>query len=192
MKNKITAVLIACTLLMANNGHAASTGLLMNDDSVLLHHIASPNVMLLHTTYQEYSLMYSNEPDPRNLMISGSFETENYAWKFKEDQSITPRVTGIAMDFWDRNVLAVAGGAIYRYKPKDQKYHFVAEGYGSPRLTTFIRGNFIWAARFQANYHIDKQIEVNLGYRSINVELERRFYDGFERGLYFGISYYHK
>ncbi len=188
MRNYISKLLALSLLITAGLAQAASTALLINDDSVMLHHISDPNVMLLHTTYQEYTLMYSQEPDPRNLMATGSFESENYAWKPKKDHSVTPRATLIAMDFLDRNLIALAGGAVYRYTPEKKKYNGVTEFYASIKPTTFAQGHFVWGIRAQANYQFDERLSVNFGYRNINVETAGYFYDGFERGLYFGMT----
>jgi len=67
----------------------------------------------------------------------------------------------------------------------------VSEIYSSIPATTVIRGNFIWSARAQLNYTVEKELEINVGYRNINVELLNKVYDGFERGLYFGLTHYH-
>lgn len=193
MLNTLKITVTAGAVLLAAGAQAAgSSALLMNDDGVQYHYIAPPNIMLLHTIFQEHTLMYSQEPSPRNVLFTTSLETENYAWKFKENQSITPRVTGLFGEFKDQAFAAIAGGAIYRYTPSESKWSYVAESYTSLRATTVIRGGFVWSARAQANFAIEKGLEINFGYRNTSVELLNKVYDGFERGLYFGLTHYHK
>ena len=191
MLNTLKITIIASLLLLANPVQARSTALLLNDDSVDVHYISNPDIMLLHTTYQEYRLIYSQEPGPRNLFISGSFESESYAWKPADKHSLTPRALALAIDFKNESVISLAAGAVYRYQPEESKLRIVGEAFGSPRLTTFIRGNFVLGFRVQADYTVEKGFEVNLGYRNINIELDNRIYDGFERGLYVGLTHYY-
>ncbi len=187
----IRIIFVVSLFILAGNTQARSTSLLINDDSLEIHHITNPNIMLLHTTYQEYRVMYSQEPGPRNLFVSGSFESESYAWKIAAQQTITPRALGLLVTFKDENIIALAAGAVYRYRPEESKLVILGEVFGSPRLTTFIRGNFVLGYRAQANYTFEKGFELNIGYRNINIELDNRVYDGFERGLYFGFTHYY-
>ncbi len=192
MKN---IALFTTLLLLASPAAAAasSTGLLLNDDSVLIDHISNPMTLRNIELQPSYSLLYSQEPDPRNLLLSAKFELPQKGWRFLDNHSIAPRVDLMAADFMDYFLSAVAGGIIYRRAATESyPFNILAEATLAPQLTTMGRGKFLWTFKTQLNYPITPDVELNVGYRSITMKLLNNYEDGFERGLYFGITSYYK
>lgn len=187
--------LISAMLLLATTAtaQASSTGLILNDDSVLIHHISEPTTVRGIETQLSYNLMYSQEPDPRNFLVSAEVEFPQQAWRFRDNHSLTPRVDLMAIDFMDYFISAAAGGVSYRLAATESRhYNILTEVTLAPQLTTFGKGKFLWTFKAQLNYPIAENAELNVGYRNITVKLLNNYADGFERGLYFGLTTYFK
>lgn len=191
---KNIAITVATLLLAATApAQASSTGLLLNDDSIQIHHISEPAPLLGIETRLAYNFLYSQEPDPRNLLLSAEIEFPEQAWVFWDNHSLTPRLDLMAIDFMDRRFAAAAVGASYRIAPSDwHSFDLLTEATVAPQLTTLDKGKFLWTFKTQLNYPIAENIDLNFGYRSITVKLLNNYIDGFERGLYFGITTYFK
>lgn len=188
MKNiaLLTLILLSATVATAQ---ASSTGLILNDDSVLVHHIGNPATLRKVDIQPSYNFMYSQEPDPRNFLLSAELELTQKRWRFRDSHTLTPRIDLIGADFMDYFLSAVAGGGIYRLEATEsRRFDVLAEATLAPQLTTFGRGKFLWSFKTQLNYPVTDDISLNLGYRSITMKLLNNYEDGFERGLYFGIT----
>lgn len=187
--------LISAMLLLATTAtaQASSTGLILNDDSVLIHHISEPTTVRGIETQLSYNLMYSQEPDPRNFLVSAEVEFPQQAWRFRDNHSLTPRVDLMVVDFMNYSFIAAAGGVSYRLAATESRpYNILTEVTLAPQLTTLDKGKFLWTFKTQLNYPIAENAELNLGYRNITAKLLNNYADGFERGLYFGLTTYFK
>ncbi|MDZ4262178.1 MAG: hypothetical protein U1B30_07595, partial [Pseudomonadota bacterium] len=166
--------LISAMLLLASaaTAQASSTGLILNDDSVLIHHISEPTTMRGIETQLSYNFMYSQEPDPRNFLVSAEVEFPQQAWRFRDNHSLTPRVDLMVVDFMNYSFIAAAGGVSYRLAATESRhYNILTEVTLAPQLTTLDKGKFLWTFKTQLNYPIAENAELNVGYRNITVKL---------------------
>lgn len=181
----------AAALAITPVAHASSTGLMLNDDSFQVIHIADAAPLLGHDIRQAYNFIYSQEPDPRNTLLSVENELQEYAWNFLDDHTITPRLDLMVSNFVGAYFAAAAAGFSYQLAPGEwHPFVFLTEATVAPPLTTFRDGKSIWSFKMQINYSIGAKAEFNAGYRSITMQLPNNFADGFERGLYFGFTNY--
>jgi len=184
-------------LLAMSASAQAGTGLLLNDDSVQLHYRSEDEPGPLFETEalediparKAYNLLYSQEPDPSNYLLSAEIEFPGKVWEFQESQSLTPRFDLIFANFMDHYIAAAAAGASYRLAPSETRsYNILSEITLAPPVTTLGKGKFLWTFKTQLNYPITDTVEFNLGYRNITMKLLNNYEDGFERGLYFGLT----
>jgi hypothetical protein len=197
MLNKISITAMALLLAMSAPAQAGSNGLLLNDDSAQIHlrNEGEPGPLFgiealdEYEVHQAYSVIYSQEPDPGNFLLSAEIEFPGYVWEIEERQSLTPRVDLLFADFMNYYLTAVAVGASYRLAPSETRsFDIQAEATLAPQLTTFGKGKFLWTFKTQLNYPITDKVQLNFGYRSITMKLLNNYADGFERGLYFGVT----
>lgn len=175
-------------LAAAIPAQASATGLLLNDDSVELHHSREP-ALFGREVHQSYTLLYSQEPDPRNLLLRAEFELQDHLWEFMDNQSLAPRVDLLFVDFMDERFAAAAIGASHRLAPSEShSFEIQTEITLAPPLTTMDKGKYLWSFKSQLNYPLTDNVELNVGYRSITMKLLNNYEDGFERGLYFGVT----
>lgn len=183
----------AAVLLLAGAvpAHASSTGLLLNDDSVQILHSSDPATLFGHETRQAYNFIYSQEPDPRNLLLGVETALQDYTWEFLENHTITPRLDLMVVKFMGGYFGAAAVGASYRIAPSESRsFTLLTEVSVAPPLTTLGSGKSLWSFKTQINYPLNDKVELNAGYRSITMKLPSNVEDGFERGLYLGITTY--
>ncbi len=193
LMNKITITAAILLLATTATAQASSTGLILNDDSVLVHHISKSTTRFGIETQLNYNLMYSQEPAPRNFLVSAEIGFPQKAWRFWENHSLTPRVDLMVVEFMDFYISAAAGGVSYRLTATEShRFDILTEATLAPQLTTFGKGKFLWTFKTQLNYPIAENAELNVGYRSITAKLLNNYADGFERGLYFGLTTYFK
>lgn len=187
LKQIIIAPLVLLTPLSVQ---ASSTGLFLNDDSVQLLYIGDPAIRFGNEFRLAYNLIYSQEAAPRDWLAGAEIELSEYAWRFPQSQTLTPRVDLLAIDFTDYRFPAAAIGAAYRLAPMppERKFEVVAEATVAPPLTTFGKGKLLWTFKAQLNYPVADNADLNFGYRSLTMKLLNDHEDGFERGLYFGIT----
>lgn len=191
MLKNINIGAIVLLLAGAAPAHASSTGLLLNDDSVQILHLKEPDTLFGYETRQAYNFIYSQEPQPRNILLSAETELQDYSWKLLENHTITPRLDLMLVKFMGGYFSAAAVGASYRIAPSESRsFTLLTEVSVAPPLTTLGSGKSLWSFKTQLNYPLNNKTELNAGYRSITMKLPSNVEDGFERGLYLGITTY--
>ena len=171
---------------------ADSNGMLLNDDSIGGHYIDVSIKELYSRKYiQDYSLLISNESDPRNILISGGYEILDYVRKLRNKAFLRPKIGIFMADFLDQTALGLGIGGVYHLpKSEKRKYDTIAEVILAPRITSFIDGTHMLAFRAQINYPLPQNTEFNFGYRNIAIGIEKRSEKSFEQGLYIGLTTY--
>ena len=183
--------LILVTTLMApvSASLANSAGLILNSDSVEVYYNDAASDKVLKNTRKQYTFMYSQESAPRNLMLSVDAELLKYSKPLKKSYLWGPKVGMYLADFNDNNLLALAGG-VYLRRPASaaQKYDFLTEILYAPQLTSFIKADYLWSIKFQWNYPLPDEAELNVGFRTIQIKMDQQQRDSFDTGLYLGLS----
>lgn len=188
-KGALKITIAAALLAMPAMAQAVSTGLLLSDDSVQIPYNKDAAPVFDVEVRQTYNFLYSQEPVPRSFLLSGGIEFLDHGWEFGVFQKITPKVDFMLMKFKDYFVAAAAIGASHRLSlNEEQTFSLQTEATLAPQLTTLARGKYLWNFKTQLNYPFTNDVEFNLGYRSMTVKLLNDDKDGFERGLYFGIT----
>lgn len=193
-KTGLLLPLLLCALFTsAAQAQLTSTGLLLNEDSVQLHHIREPSyIEWLDTDMRpSYNFLYSQEVAPRSFLLAAELELPDYKWEPWENHIFTPRAEVIAAKFMNRYLGAASVGASYRLILNEEHTLSLRTDFSmAPPITTVGDGKWLWQFRTQLNYPFTDDVEFNLGYRAVEIGLINNFVDGFERGLYFGITTY--
>lgn len=200
MLNFCRYILISALIAPISSVFAASSGLFINDDSVKVYYTGEANDALPRHSRQQYSLIFSKEPDPRNFMLLTEAELLNYKRPLKQDSSLTPKIGVFLADFRDQYLLGLGGGAIYRQPPNEvRKYELISELLIAPHISNHSETNkqpwgvdlkLSWSFKLQANFAMADDTELNFGFRSIHMRASKQHNESFETGPYIGLSSY--
>lgn len=178
--------------------YAASSGLLINGDSVKAYYLGEANDYLPRRSRQQYSLILSKEPDPRNFLFTADAELLDYQQSLKKDRTFTPKIATFLANFKNQSVLALGGGAILRQRPNDQrKYELLSELLVAPHISDHsdsrshpwrIDIKWSWSFKLQLNYPLADDTEFNLGVRAIHMRTNKQNNEFFESGPFIGLS----
>lgn len=182
-------ILLSVLIAPFSQSLADSAGLVLGLDSVEIYYNNATTEKLLKNTRQNYSLMYSQESAPRNLMLSADFELLKYSRPLKKNYIWGPKIGTYLADFNESNLAAVSGGVYFRRPAKEnQKFDYLTELLYAPQITSFIKGEYLWSFKFQVNYSLPDNAELNLGYRKMQIKLDGQPVDSFETGVFVGLS----
>lgn len=191
-------LLISALIAPVANVFAASSGLLINSDGVKAYYLSEANNKLPRYSRQQYSLDFSKEPDPRNFLLMADVELLDYRHPMEKGNSLTPKIAAFLADFQDQYFLALAGGAVFRQPPNDQrKYELLSE----LLIASYLGGqsdtsshpwasdlSWSWSFKLQVNYPLPDNTEFNFGVRSIQMRIDKQHHDSFETGPFIGLS----
>ncbi len=198
MLNFCKYILISALIAPISSVFAASSGLLINNDSVKAYYLGDANNHLPRHSRQQYSLDFSKEPDPRNFLLLADAELLDYLRPLKKGNSLTPKIGAFLADFNNQYVLALAGGAIFRQPANEtRKYDLLSELLIAPHLSNHsdttahpwgIDLGWSWSFKLQLNYPLADDAEFNFGVRAIQMRIDKHNHDSFETGPYIGLS----
>ncbi len=179
-----------CTLFIsAAPVLANSSGLLMNDDSVQIFYQTNNNDTVWKFARQEYSLTYSQESNPRDLLFSADAEPRDLSRTLLKNYLWGPKLALHVANFDDDNLVAAALGIYLRHPAKDEHdFDFVTELMAAPQMTSLIDGKWLWSFKSQINLPLADDAELNFGFRKIQIKLDDKRSHSFETGLYLGLS----
>jgi len=190
--------LISALIAPVANVFAASSGLLINNDSVMAYYLGEANNLLPRHSRQQYSLILSKEPDPRNFLLAADAELLDYQKPLKKDRSLTPKIAAFLANFHDQNLLALGGGAIFRQLPNEtRKYELLSELLIAPHISNHsdtgshpwsVDIKWSWSFKLQANYPLADDTEFNFGLRAIHMRTDKQHNESFETGPFIGLS----
>lgn len=184
-----TILLTILTAIFAGPLQASSNGLFLNDDTAGIHYVGNINDSIVSNSRLDAGALYSQGPDPRNLLFSAGLELNNYNINFDNQSQLIPKAGLFWADFLDANVTAFGAGGLYRLpQTEERKYDVWAELLAAPAITTFTRGKYLWSLKLQLDYPLTKEATANLGYRKIMIKLEDEREDAFDQGFYIGLS----
>ncbi len=189
MLNFYRFILISVLMTPFSQLMADSAGFMLAADSVEIYYNNAITEKLFKNTRQNYSFMYSQESSPRNLMLSADFELLKYSRPLKTNYLWGPKIGTYLADYNESSVAAVSGGVYFRRPAKDQKkFDFLTELLYAPQITSFTTAEYMWSFKFQVNYALPDNAELNLGYRKIMIKLDDQPVDSFETGVFVGLS----
>lgn len=181
-----SALLAICTPVLAN-----SSGLLLNNDSVQVYYQSDDSDILWKRSRQQFNLIYSQEANPRDLLLSIDAEPLDYKQPLLTNIYWGPKLAAHLASFEDENLFAVAAGIYVRHPAQEEyDFDFVTELLVAPRLTNFISGEWLWSFKAQINLPLPDNAELNFGFRKIQIKLDGNRSQSFETGLYAGLSRY--
>lgn len=180
----IYALLAISTPVLAN-----SSGLLLNDDSVQVYYQSNDSDTLWKHSRQELSLIYSQEANPRDLLLSMDVEPLDYRQPLLTNIYWGPKLAAHIASFEDENLIAAAAGIYIRHPAQEEHdFDFVTELLVAPQMTNFISGEWLWSFKAQINLPLPDNAELNFGFRKIQIKLDDKRSQSFETGLYVGLS----
>ncbi len=198
MLNVCRYILIPALIAPITSVLAASSGLLISTDSVKAYYLGNANNYLPRYSRQQFSLILSKEPDPRNFLFIADAELLDYQRILKKDRTFTPKIATFLANFKNQSLLALGGGAIFRQLPNEtRKYELLSELLIAPHISN--QGNtgrqpwridmkWSWSFKLQLNYPLADNTEFNFGVRSIHMRTSKQDNQSFETGLYIGLS----
>jgi len=194
----LTLSLISTLIAPISSVFAASSGLLINNDSVKAYYLGEANNYLPRYSRQQYSLIISKEPDPRNFLFIADAELLDYRRPLKEGNSLTPKIATFLANFQDQSLLALGGGAIFRQPDNEtRKYELLSELLIAPHISNQsdtssapwnIKMKWSWSFKLQASYPLADDTELNFGVRTIQMRTGNQTSNSFETGPFIGLS----
>jgi len=191
-------ILITALLTPVASVFAASSGLLINNDSIKAYYLGEANNLLPRNSRQQYSLILSKEPDPRNFLLSADAELLDYQKPLKKDNSLTPKIVAFLANFQNQHLLALGGGAIFRQSANEtRKYELLGELLVAPHISSHsdtsnhpwsVDMKWSWSFKLQANYPLADDTELNFGVRAIHMRTDKQHNESFETGPFIGLS----
>jgi len=198
MLNYCKHLLILALIASSPSVFAASTGMLINDDSVKAYYLGDANNTLIRNSRQQYSLIYSNETELRSMLLMADTELLDFQRPLGKGNTLTPKIATFLADFRNQYLLGLGGGAIFRRPPNEiRKYELMGEllvgPYASNQSDANTAGSattvkWSWSFTLQASYPIADDSKLNFGVRVIQMRAGQQYNESFETGPYIGLS----
>lgn len=176
---------------------ASSAGLLLSDDSVEIDYRTNKKPFYRQETLQRFSLMYSQEPAPRNFLLRGDLEFIQHSGMLAKAYPLRPKIGLLALNTETQTISGIPLGAILRF-PVSEKRPFdgLIEAFFSPLFGNAITNDWptdyqlpwIMGMRMQINYPLPEDTEINFGYRNIRMKIDRDPVKTFEQGFFLGLT----
>ncbi len=198
---KQTLSLLLLTLIISpfSVSQARSTNLIFSDDSAEIGYQTDLKKFAKQETLQRYRLLYSQEPAPRNFLLTATAEFTQRSYMVAKLYPLRPTLGFLALNMDDQTINTIPLGAILRF-PINEKYLYsgLIEAFASPLFANAITNDWpidyqlpwIMGLRLQFNYPLPENTEVNFGYRNIRMKVDRNPIKTYEQGFFLGITNY--
>jgi len=197
MKFRLSLFLLSLLLWPISHANASTSGLILSDDSVEIDYRTQVLPIQQQEAIRHYSLMYSQEPAPRNFLLVADLELTQRGTMVSQTYPLRPKIGILAFNNEEETITGVPLGAILRFPVNEKRnYDGLVEAFLSPLFADPITNDWpanyqlpwIMGIRMQLNYPLPEQAEFNLGYRNIRMKINRDRIKTFEQGVFFGIT----
>lgn len=197
IKQTLSLFLLSLLVWPFATSQASSTILSFSDDSAEVNYQTNIKKFAQQDTRQRYSLIYSQEPAPRNFLLTASVEFTQHSYMVARLYPLRPTLGILVLNMDEQTINAIPLGAILRF-PINEKRRFdgLIETFAAPLFANAITNDWptnyqlpwIMGIRLQLNYPLPEDTELNFGYKNIRMKIDRNPIKAYEQGFFLGIT----
>lgn len=178
---------VLCLMVGSVQSHAAGIDLRLSDESAELTYLFQSSSFYSGGADVGAGLFYNNDDDVMlsvSWVVSGPSLGANEAFSY----GVGIKGYGLAIDELEQDGGAVAIGGQLRYLiPGPVSVAAVGEGFISPKITSFADIENMTEFRIGAEFEVNKETSAYIGYRILEVDLNKKNNYEVDKSLHIGI-----